>query len=122
MGIHYVMPSVAYVDMAWATGDRTLAQTHADRASSIALKSDKSFQRNLRVYAQASRGLSHITAGRFDAAIEDFSDTLLFARSKKIGLELEPRILADLADAYRLNSDIPSALTTVDEAILVATN
>ena len=71
--------------------------------------------------AQASRGLSHVTAGRFDAAIEDFSDALLFARSKKIGLEHEPRILADLANAYRLNGDIPSALTTVDEAIMVAT-
>lgn len=118
---HYVIPSLAYVDMAWATGDCTLAQTHADRAFSLALKNDKPSQRLLRVYAQVSRGLSHVTAGRFDAAIEDFSDALLFARSKTIGLEYEPRILADLANAYRLNGDIPSALTTVDEAIMVAT-
>src|SRR5258706_15001493 len=33
----------------------------------------------------------------------------------------EPRILADLANAYRLNGDTATALTTVDEAIKVAT-
>ena len=115
--LHYVIPSLAYVDMAWATGDCTLAQTHADRAFSLALKNDKPYNWNLRVYAQASRGLSHVTAGRFDAAIEDFLDALLFAKSKRTGLEHEPRILADLANAYRLNGDIPSALTTADEAI-----
>jgi adenylate cyclase len=36
-------------------------------------------------------------------------------------LENEPRILADLANAYRLNGDSATALTTVDEAIKVAT-
>jgi hypothetical protein len=35
--------------------------------------------------------------------------------------EAEPRILADLANAYRLNGDNLSALATVDEAIKVAT-
>jgi tetratricopeptide (TPR) repeat protein len=119
--LHYIIPSLAYVDMAWATGDCILAQTHADRAFSFALKNDKPSHWNLRVYAQASRGLSHVIAGHFDAAIEDFSDALLFAKSKRTGLEHEPRILADLANAYRLNGDIPSALRTADEAIEVAT-
>ena len=36
-------------------------------------------------------------------------------------LENEPRILADLANAYRLNGDTATALTNVDEAIKVAT-
>ena len=44
-----------------------------------------------------------------------------FARSRKAGLENEPRILADLANAYRLNGDNATALATVDEAIKVAT-
>jgi adenylate cyclase len=35
-------------------------------------------------------------------------------------LEAEPRILADLAKAYRLNGDDATALTTADEAIKVA--
>ena len=71
--------------------------------------------------AQACRGLSHIVAGRLTSAIEDLSEALRFARSRKAGLENEPRILADLANAYRLNGDAENALSTVTEAIEVAT-
>ena len=116
--IHHVMPSMAYVDIAWAKGNVELAQEHADRAYSLATKSGNPY---LRVYAQACRGLSHIVAGRLTSAIEDLSGALSFARSRKAGLENEPRILADLANAYRLNGDSAAALTTVDQAIEVAT-
>jgi class 3 adenylate cyclase/tetratricopeptide (TPR) repeat protein len=116
--IHYGIPSWAYVDLAWAEGNIGLAQEHADRAFSIAMKAGNPY---LRVYAQALRGLSHIVAGRLTSAVEDLSDALSFARSRKAGLENEPRILADLANAYRLNGDTATALTTVVEAIKVAT-
>jgi class 3 adenylate cyclase/tetratricopeptide (TPR) repeat protein len=116
--VHHVMPSMAYVDLAWAEGNVVLAQAHADRAFSLAIKSGNPY---LRVYAQACRGLSHIVAGRISSAIEDLSAALSFARSRKAGLENEPRILADLANAYLLNGDAATALTTVDEAIQVAT-
>jgi hypothetical protein len=98
-------------------GNIGLAQEHGDRAFSIAMKTGNPY---LRVYAQAVRGLSHIVAGSLTSAIEDLSDALSFARSRKAGLENEPRILADLANAYRLNGDSRTALTTVDEAIKVA--
>jgi adenylate cyclase len=116
--IHHVIPSLAYVEIAWAEGNSQLAQTHADRAFSLAVKSGNPY---LRVYAQAYRGLSHMIAGQLSSAIEDFSSALRFARSRKAGLEHEARILADLANAYRLNGDAAAALTTVDEAITVAT-
>ena len=116
--INYGIPSWAYVDLAWAEGNIGLAQEHADRAFSIAVKAGSPY---LRVYAQALRGVAHIVAGRLTSAVEDLSDALNFARSRKAGLENEPRILADLANAYRLNGDIPTALATVDEAIKVAT-
>ena len=116
--LHYAIPSWAYVDLAWAEGNIGLAQEHGDRAFSIAVKTGNPY---LRVYAQAVRGLSHIVAGRLTSAIEDLSDALSFARSRKAGLESEPRILADLANAYRLNGDSATALKTVDEAIRVAT-
>jgi adenylate cyclase len=115
--IHHVMPSMGYVDLAWAEGNIGLAQTHADRAFSLAVKSGNPY---LRVYAQASRGLSHIVAARLDSAIEDLSEALRFARSRKAGLELEPRILADLANAYRLNGDIQNSFSIVNEALKVA--
>jgi class 3 adenylate cyclase/tetratricopeptide (TPR) repeat protein len=116
--IHYVIPSLAYVDLAWFEGNAGLAQEHADRAFSLALKSGNPY---LRVYAQACRGLSHVIAGRLTSAIEDLSDALSFARSRKAGLENEPRILADLANAYRLNGETATAFSTVREAIEVAT-
>ena len=95
-----------------------LAQEHAERAFSLAMKSGNPY---LRVYAQACRGLSHIVAGRLTSAIEDLSDALNFARSRKAGLENEARILADLANAYRLNGETAIAFATVREAIEVAT-
>jgi tetratricopeptide (TPR) repeat protein len=116
--LHYGIPSWAYVDLAWAEGNIGLAQEHAERAFSIAMKAGNPY---LRVYAQALRGLSHTVAGRLNSAIEDLSDALGFARSRKAGLENEARILADLANAHRLNGDTAMALTTVDEAIKVAT-
>src|SRR5712672_3207475 len=116
--VHHVMPSMAYVDIAWAEGNIGLAQGHADRAFSLAMKSGNAY---LRVYAQACRGLAHIIAGRLTSAIEDLADALSFARSRKAGLENESRILADLANAYRLNGDAATALITVNEAIKVAT-
>jgi class 3 adenylate cyclase/tetratricopeptide (TPR) repeat protein len=116
--IHYVIPSLAYVDLAWAEGHAGLAQEHANRAYSLAMKSGNPY---LRVYAQACRGLSHVIAGRLTSAIEDLSDALSFARSRKAGLENEPRILADLANAYSLNGETANAFSTVKEAIEIAT-
>ena len=116
--LHHVIPSWAYVDLAWVEGNIGLAQEHADRAFSLAVKSGNPY---LRVYGQACRGLCHIVARRLTSAIQDLSDALSFARSRKAGLENEPRILADLANAYKLNGDDATALATVDEAIKVAT-
>jgi class 3 adenylate cyclase/tetratricopeptide (TPR) repeat protein len=116
--IHHVMPSMAYVDVAWVEQNIALAQEHAERAFSIAIRSGNPY---LRVYAQSSRGFAQIVAGRYVAAIEDLSDALDFARSRKAGLENEARILADLANAYRLSGDRATALATVDQSIAVAT-
>lgn len=115
--LHQVIPSLAYVDIAWAEGNAALAEHHADRAFSIAAKSGNPY---LRVYAQACRGLSHVVGGRLTSAIHDLSEALVFARSRKAGLENEPRILADLANAHRLNGDVADALRTCEDAIAVS--
>ena len=116
--IHYVIPSLAYVDLAWADDDAALAQVHADRAFSLAAKSGNPY---LRVYAQACRGLCHAIAGQTSAAIDDLSKALSFARSRKAGLENEPRILADLAHVYLQAGDTALAAAMVGEALEVAT-
>jgi tetratricopeptide (TPR) repeat protein len=115
--IHSVGPSLAYVDLAWANRDSQMALEHAHRAFSLAATSGNPY---LRVYAQACRGLAHSIAGNLSAAVEDLTGALRFARSRKAGLENEARILADLADVYRLNGDAATALEVVDEAIEIA--
>jgi tetratricopeptide (TPR) repeat protein len=115
--LHHMIPSLAYVDLAWAEGNVGLAHEHADRAYSIALRTGNPY---LRVYAQSCRGVSHIVAGRLTSAIEELSDVLSFARARRAGLENEPRILADLANAYRLDGNFAAALDTVNDAIRVA--
>lgn len=115
--IHFAIPSLAYVDLAWSEGNSSLAQFHAARAFSLAAKSGNPY---LRVYAQASRALSHVVSRNYTAAIDDLTVALRFARSRKAGLENEARMLADLANAYLLKGDRINARGFADEAIAIA--
>lgn len=115
----HVMPSISYVDLAWAEQDVWLAERHSERAYSMAVRSGTPY---LRTYATACRGLFHIIAGRPSAAIEDLRTAIDFARRRSAGLEYEPRMLADLANAYRLNGDFDIALGTADDAIKTSTS
>jgi adenylate cyclase len=115
--LHHVIPSWTYVDLAYVEGNIGLAQEHAERAYSLSIKSGNPY---MQVYGRACRGVAHMVARRLTSAIQDLSDALSFARLRKAGLEAEPRILADLANAYRLNGDAATALTIADEAIKVA--
>ena len=114
----HLVPSISYVDLAWIQQDVRLAELHAERAFSMAVRSGSPY---LQAYAMATRGLAHIVAGRPGSAIEDLSAAIDGARRRKAGLEYEPRMLADLANAYRLNGDLDAALRTADEAIDAAT-
>jgi class 3 adenylate cyclase/tetratricopeptide (TPR) repeat protein len=113
----HVAPSVAYVDLAWSEADVRLAEQHSERAFSMAIRSGNPY---VRVYAQACRGLAHITAGHLDAAVEDLVAALDFGRRHKAGLENEARILADLANAHCLRGDYDCAIQSATEAIDVA--
>ena len=111
------LANVAYVDLARGKNDKGLAEHHAERAMRMAVESDSPYER---VSALACRGISHMTSGRFEAAADQLEKALSFARMKRAGLEGEARILADLADAYRLKGDFDSAGRTAAEAIAVA--
>ena len=114
---HHVVPSLAYVEWAWATQDIALAQEHSERAMQMAAKSGSPY---LMVYALWSGGLSSITAGKANESIDLFSKALKVARERKSGMENEPRLLADLANAYRLAGDLQRAIEITQEAIAVA--
>jgi class 3 adenylate cyclase/tetratricopeptide (TPR) repeat protein len=111
------LANVAYVDLARGTNDKALAEHHAERAMRMAVDSDSPYER---VSAMTCRGISHMTSGRFEAAADQLEKALAFARMKRAGLEGEARILADLADAYRLKGDLASAGRLAAEAIAVA--
>jgi class 3 adenylate cyclase/tetratricopeptide (TPR) repeat protein len=111
------LANVAYVELARGKNDRALAEHHAERAMRMAVDSDSPYER---VSALASRGISHMTSGRFEAAADQLEKALSFARMKRAGLEGEARILADLANAHWLNGDLDKARRTAAEAIDVA--
>jgi len=115
MTLHLV--SAAYIDMAWVTGDRVLADFHAERVTAIAAETGSPY---VRVNALACRGVSHMVAGQFEAAVHDLDKALSLARQRKAGLEGEARILADLANAHRLNGDLANARRLAVEAIELA--
>src|SRR5262245_1393504 len=117
--IHFAIPSLTYVDLAWSVGDPSAAQIHAARAYSLATKSENPY---LRVYAQASRGLAHLVSGNHTAALDDLTIALRFARARRVGLENEARMLVDLARANAMRGDWISARNFVDEAIAVASS
>jgi adenylate cyclase len=112
------LANVAYVDLAWGTNDKALADQHAERAMRMAVDSDSPYER---VSAMACRGIAHMTSGRFEAATDQLEKALAFARMKRAGLESEARILSDLANAYRLNGNLDKAARAATEAIDVAT-
>jgi predicted ATPase/class 3 adenylate cyclase len=113
---HHVA-SVAYVDLAWAQGDDRLAEHHAVRALSMATKSGSPY---VFVHAQTARGLAQLVRGHAGQGARDLEHALSFARERKAGLEIEARILADLANARRLAGDREGALQASSEAIHVA--
>jgi adenylate cyclase len=114
----HMVPSISYVDLAWVEDDVRLAEQHAERATSIATRSGNPY---LLTYAMAGRGLSLIVAGKYSVAVDELNAALDFARRRKAGLEYEPRMLADLANAYRLKGDFVAAVRAADEAIEVST-
>jgi adenylate cyclase len=113
---HHVA-STAYVDLAWAQGDAQLAEHHAARAFSIAEQGGSPY---VRVHALAARGLAHLVAGRTEQGVHDLAGALAFARERRAGLEMEARVLADLANARRLAGDLDGAWQTATDAIDVA--
>jgi adenylate cyclase len=111
------LPSVAYVDLAWGEDNPALADFHAERAMEMAADGASPY---VRVNALTCRGVSQMISGRYAAAVEDLERALAFARFRKAGLESEARILADLANAYRLKGDRHNAARAAAEAIEVA--
>ncbi|HYM31663.1 MAG TPA: adenylate/guanylate cyclase domain-containing protein [Candidatus Cybelea sp.] len=115
--VHHFLPSAAYIDLAWFSGDAVLAGKHVARAKSLAEKSGSPY---LEVYAAAYGGLAEGIAGNYAQAVADIGAALAMARQRNAGLENEARMLADLAEMQRLGGDLTGAMATAEEALRVA--
>jgi adenylate cyclase len=113
----HAMPSVSYVDLARAKGDASLAELHSQRAIALAVSSGSPY---LNTYGRACRGLARLLAGDCIGAVRELKAARDYALQHSSGLEYEPRIVADLADAYRLAGQHDVALQTADESIKIS--
>src|SRR5262249_48376311 len=57
--------------------------------------------------------------GRLSSAVNDLQTALDLSRQREAGLEYESRILAHLANAYRLQGNLTAASRTAEESIAV---
>jgi class 3 adenylate cyclase/tetratricopeptide (TPR) repeat protein len=103
------LPHVAAVEIAWHRRDSGAAKWHADKASAYADQSGIPF---LSVWACICRGLSSLTNNDFATAEQHLQGSLRMAQNSKVGLEEEPRILANLAETYVLQGDFERAAQT----------
>lgn len=111
------LANAAYVDLAWGAGDMALAEFHADQVQNQAEESGSTY---VGVSARACRALCDMMGGRFLKAANDIAVAVDFARERRAGLETEPRLLADLANALRLHGDFDGASRAARLAIGVS--
>jgi adenylate cyclase len=89
-----------YVDLAWCVGDAGMAIAHAQRIVDLATRQASPY---LRAYSLACMGIAHGVAGNYRAAIQSLSEGIDFVRAARVAMEIEPEMLASIAE-YQLRS------------------
>ncbi len=115
--MHRLIAHASYVDMAWGLGDTALAATHGAAVRRLGEKSGNPY---LMGYGRAYAGLSQAICGEFSNAATALSDALSLARRQKAGLEIEARMLCDLAYVQLWAGLGEHARVTAEEAAAVA--
>lgn len=111
------IPHVASVEIAWRRGDAPTAQRHASKVLEYAQESAVPY---IRAHAASSTALAKSTAGDFAGASADLRAGIDFARKARAGRELEPRMMAELAEARYRAGDVRNAIEVSDEALDMA--
>ena len=115
--LHRMMAHFTYIDIAWGSGDAELAARHAAAVTQLADKSEAPY---LQVYGRAYVGLARAIGGEHTAAARALSDNLAYARQRNAGLDIEPRMLADLAYVQLRAGLVTLARATAEEAANLA--
>lgn len=109
--------NLGHVDLAWCLGDPAMASIHAWRVVELATRQASPY---LRAYSLACIGTAQGIARNYQAAIPSLTEGVEFVRAASVAMEIEPEMLASIAD-YQLRSGAhAAAIDKAREAIAVA--
>ena len=106
-----------YVDLAWCIDDAALAAKHAAKVGEFAERHGSAY---LKVYHLASTATALGIAGDYGEAIRVGTECLAAARRSRAAIELEPELLASLAEYQMRTGDTGAAILSAEAAIAMA--
>jgi adenylate cyclase len=110
---------LGYVDLAWLSGDASLALWHATRVRQLAERHGTPY---LKVFAYACVAMAQGLAGDDQAAIHGFEEGLNFMHSARAALDYEPDMMASLAECQAHAGQYGEALLTAERTISLSQN
>lgn len=108
--------NLGYVDLAWCLDDPGMASTHAWRVVELAARQASPY---LRAYSLACIGTAQGIAQNYQAAISSLTEGVEFVRSARVAMEIEPEMLASIADYQLCSGAHAAAADKAREAIRV---
>jgi class 3 adenylate cyclase/tetratricopeptide (TPR) repeat protein len=109
--------NLGYVDLAWCLDDPTMANEHAGRVADLTTRQGSAY---LRAYSFACSGTALGIGGNYEAAVQAFTEGVNFVREARVAMEIEPELLASIADGQLRGGALQLAIRTAQEAILIA--
>jgi len=109
--------NLGYVDLAWCLDDPTMANEHAGQVADLATRQGSPY---LRAYSFACSGTAHSIAGKYEAAIQAFTDGVNFLREARVAMEIEPEMLASMADCQLRCEAFQMAIETAQKAATIS--
>ncbi|MFQ5698025.1 MAG: adenylate/guanylate cyclase domain-containing protein, partial [Myxococcota bacterium] len=112
-----VAPRYMYTDLCWVGNDPVGALAPAEEAVAIA---DRLGSTLSLVYAGAALGFANLLNGDAARAADQIDGALRLSRDKRVGAEIEARLLAHLAEAQLQVGEAAQALESAELAVEIA--
>ena len=112
-----IIAHVGYVDMAWCLGDPAMAMDHAARIGILAERHGGAY---LRLYHLTTEAIAHGVSGDYESAANGAMRAIEFLRQTGAAIELEPELLAHLADYLMRKGDHLRAIAAANDALAMA--
>lgn len=109
--------NLGHVDLAWCLGDAGMASTHAWHVIELATRQASPY---LRAYSLSCIGTAQAISENYHAAILSLGEGVEFVRAARVAMEIEPEMLASIADCQLRAGAFAAAIDKAREAIVVA--